>query len=124
MLQAIDTPRWETALVDYCDFRLSRAFEYDNLRAKKVTGLTRFFTMQWHAIFPLELIALKAIYERQTGKVLNLNVDHPLLQTPLMNPPSFDALPEDDLLKHRNAKSASHYGNDWQPYVLIDLLLR
>lgn len=124
MLQAIDTPRWEAALMDYCDFRLSRAYEYENVRAKKATSQSWFFGRQWHAIFPLELIALKTIYEQQTGKALNLNVEHPLLQTPLMNLPKFDALPEDDLLKRLNAKSAQHYGDMWQPYTLLELAPR
>lgn len=124
MLEAIGTPNWETALMDYCDFRLSRSYEYESIRAKKATSLSWFFGRQWHAVFPLELIALKAIYEHQTGELLNLKVEHPLLQTPLMNPPKFDVLPEDDLLKRLSTKSAQYYGNNWQPFVLLDLMKR
>lgn len=124
LLEAIGTPEWNRALIDYCDLRLCRAFQFENTCSLKAEDRAFFYYRQWHAIFPLELLALKTIYEAQTGGRLSLEADHPLLHTSLMNPPAFDRLSEDELLEKLNIRSAQHYGDSWQPYKLIPLELR
>ncbi|MBI1890569.1 MAG: hypothetical protein HYS18_07985 [Burkholderiales bacterium] len=123
LLRSIDTELWESALLSYCDYRLSRAYEFPNAEALKAKpGAGYFFNRQWFAIFPLELLALKNLYESLAGGALDLQIEHPLLRLPLICAPRIVELPQDELLQKLIARSMANYGDLWQPYSLIDLI--
>lgn len=125
LLTAIGTPQWDSALADYCDYRLSRAYEFPDAKATKAKpGSGYFFNMQWYAIYPLELLALKRIVELQTGQTLSLSIEHPLLHTPLMNTPVIHELPTDALLDQLIGRLSKQYADWWRPQDEIPLVSR
>jgi hypothetical protein len=54
----------------YCDFRLSRAFQFEDGNAKKPrrpSDLMFVFEAQWLALFPFELFSLRGVYRAIAG---------------------------------------------------------
>jgi hypothetical protein len=125
LLETASSPAdFAAALIDYCDFRLSRAFQFespDSARPRKPSDPMYLFEQQWFAIFPLELLALQAVYRKATGRELSLIADHPLLQTPLMSVPSMLPLAEDILTGELRSLGAKTFGAAWKPLTPIDL---
>ncbi|ADU37955.1 MULTISPECIES: hypothetical protein [Variovorax] len=79
------------ALVDYCDYRVAQCLGYDGIDAVNRRRPSQYASILdlggWSQSFPLELFTLKLAYEQATGGSMNLNADHPLLQTSLMTMP-------------------------------------
>jgi len=126
LLEAADTPaKFERALTAYCDFRLSRAFQFEDANAprpRKPADPMYVFEMQWIAAFPLELFALREICRRTTGQAPALVGDHPLLQSPLMEMPPLLPLVHDELAASFEAFGRRTYGSHWQPLLAVPLL--
>ena len=123
LLSSIGTPGWDEALASYCDYRLSRAYEFpDTNAAKAKPGSGYFFNMQWYAIYPLELLALKRIVELQMQTNLSLDIDHPLLHTPLIDTPAIPDLPKDELLAQLVKRLSNQYASWWQPEEAVPLV--
>lgn len=124
LLRAVGDPgAFKPALLDYCDWRLSRAYGFKDSQAKKSDSEVKlgYFIRQWIAICPFELLALQAVYRAATGRTLDLDVDHPLLRTPLMSPPAFDELATDALLDQVAETARCQFGERWQPEALVPL---
>jgi hypothetical protein len=64
LLEAVDDKdAFASALVRYCDFRLSRAYQFENTEARKprrATDTMYVFEAQWLALFPFELCSCAA----------------------------------------------------------------
>ncbi|WOB06970.1 hypothetical protein [Piscinibacter gummiphilus] len=120
LLRAIGTPSWEAELANYCDYRLSRAYEFPSREAPRAKpGSYYFFNRQWFAIVPLELLALKAVHDRHAEAPLSLDVDHPLLRTPCVNLPSVERLISDEVLDAVIRRYETEFGTGWQPFVVL-----
>lgn len=126
LLETAHNPiEFEKALKSYCDFRLSRSFQFENQLAQKPRKAhdgMYLFEQRWLAIFPFELLALQAIYEKTTGAKLSLKIDHPLLQTPLLNLPAPIESTEDDLTRAIRLFGENYFNKYWQPLNKIELL--
>lgn len=119
LLLAIGTPSWEAELLRYCDYRLSRAYEFPDREATRAKpGSYYFFNRQWFAIVPLELLALKAVHDRHAETPLCLDADHPLLRTPCVNLPSIERLPSDEVLDAVIRRHETEFGTAWQPFAI------
>jgi len=125
LLETADAPdKFARALVEYCDFRLSRAFQFENpdaLRPRKPADPMYVFEAQWIAAFPLELFALREICRRATGRAPLLEGEHPLLQSPLMQVPSMLPLAQDELAGQFEAFGRRTYGAQWKPLLPVAL---
>lgn len=89
LLQACSQPeRWQTALVEYCDWRLANAYGYAFMGAPKRRRQSNMESVldreAVEQVFPVELLTLRLAYERSTGQPLHLDAPHPMLQGPLM----------------------------------------
>lgn len=119
LLGAVGSKDFEEALVEYCDFRLARAQGYASLQAQRPSPANRESTFEFEgyffALFPLELLVLKAVYEKTTHKPLSLEADHPLLHLPTMNLPESFMLIEDDITKAMQALGEREFGDNWKP---------
>lgn len=119
LLGAVGSKDFEEALVEYCDFRLARAQGYASLQAQRPSPANRESTFEFEgyffALFPLELLVLKAVYEKTTHKPLSLEADHPLLHLPTMNIPESFILIEDDITKAMQALGEREFGDNWKP---------
>jgi hypothetical protein len=119
-----DQRAFQAALVDYCDFRLSRAFQFDHPGAKRPRNASDpmyIFETQWIALLPLELLALRAVYRRTSGKELSLQADHPLLKTRLMNFPTELQLSSTQTTNELRRYGQRIFGNDWHPLTRVAL---
>lgn len=126
LLTEVDNPKsFSHALMSFLDYRLSRAYQFRDTKARKAEpGAYFLFHRQWKAILPAELLALKALAKRVRGIDLNLEVDHPLAQTPLLQPPRFEQLPSDPLLDEIVKASREYFGDLWQPDEVVPLIRR
>lgn len=119
LLGAVGNDDFEEALVEYCDFRLARAQGYASLQAQRPSPANRESTFEFEgyffALFPLELLVLKAVYEKTTHKPLSLETDHPLLHLQTMNIPESFTLIEDDITKAMQALGEREFGDNWKP---------
>jgi len=116
---------FEHALIEYCDFRLSRAYGFESVDSTKARGSDKTqyqFQRQWFAIWPLELLAMQAVFRRCTGRSLSLNAEHPLLKTPLMTVPSMLPFAETDYSRRLHSLGRDVYGEKWQPWDSLDLV--
>lgn len=116
-----DPSEFRAALVQYADFRLARMHEYPSQYATK-----RYPEMHTDALtygplllFPAELLAFKAIYQRTTGKTCTLEADHPVLNPKLLNPPQGLALLDNELTRKVNTVGNEIYGESWKPNELV-----
>lgn len=124
LLNAVgDANVFKVALLDYCDWRLSRAYGFKDSLAKKSDSEVKYgyFIRQWIAICPFELLALQSVCREVTGRMLDLDIDHPLLRTPLMSPPVFGELVTDVLLDQVTETGQRQFGERWQPEALVPL---
>lgn len=124
LLRAVgDSGTFKTALLDYCDWRLSRAYGFKDCQAKKPDSDVKYgyFIRQWIAICPFELLALQSVYHDVTGRMLDLAGNHPLLLTSLMSPPIFNDLATDALLEKVTEAGMRQFGERWQPEALVRL---
>lgn len=119
LLVNLGTTDFKDALIEYCDFRMARSLGYASLDALRPSPPNREASFEFEnfafALFPLELLALKAIYERTTGQILSLDSDHPLLRVPLMNIPKSFTLIEDDITISMQGLGKKVFGSDWKP---------
>jgi len=119
-----DERAFRAALIDYCDFRLSRAFQFDHPGAKrprKPSDPMYIFETQWIALLPLELLALRAVYRRTTGKELSLESDHPLLSGRLMDFPTNLQPSSNTTTETLRRYGERIFGDDWRPMTRIAL---
>ncbi|WP_157359861.1 hypothetical protein [Caldimonas brevitalea] len=113
------------ALVEYLDYRLSRAFQYASPAADKPARDARFlFERQWMAVLPAELLCLRWVCRQLRGIDLTLDVEHPLLKTPMLDVPSFQQLPDDPLLSDIVSVCLDYFGHLWAPETSVALIKR
>lgn len=120
-----DDELFEAALMSYCDFRLSRAFQFVDSQASKPRrpSDTMFvFESQWLALFPFELFSLKGAYQVATGKQLLLDAPHALLHTPLTRVPALTPLADTALTRDLQAYGKRHFVDQWQPLTRVSRL--
>lgn len=116
---------FEVSLVSYCDFRLSRAFQFNDAFARKPrrsTDTMFVFESQWLALFPFELFSLKGAYQAVTGEQLSLVAPHPLLHTPLMQVPELAPLADTSLARELQAYGQRCFGERWRPLTRVPSL--
>lgn len=114
---------FEKALVEYCDFRMARSMLYDNPDAKKqrkASDGAYIFEVPFFSLFPIELFALKAIYEKTTGNHLSLEADHPLLKSQLMKLGRYE-FNEDKTSTQLEKLGEKYFGAEWSPSALTPL---
>lgn len=111
----------KVALVNYCDWRLARANRHPDFFSEK-KRLDYVFSRSWWGIFPFELFAVQAIYQRCTGHQISLEADHPLLQSTLMHPPELYPLSETAESGRLQAFIKQIFGNSWQPLRPVPLV--
>jgi hypothetical protein len=118
----IDTVRapgeFAVVLTEYCDFRLARAFQFADTRATKPrrpADPMYLFETQWYAIFPVELIALRAVCRASLGIELALESSHPLIMPTLLEVPPPVAPAEDVLSAGLQRCGAQMFGSSWRP---------
>jgi hypothetical protein len=113
-LTAHDPAAFTGALAAYCDLRLSRAYGFEQRHSKRLRAseIDYMFQSQWFGLWPLELLALRAVHERCTGRQLLLT-GHPLLETPLMQVPSLAQPADSELTLRLQALGEKKYGPGW-----------
>ncbi len=114
---------FEKALIEYCDFRMARSLLYENqnvAKQRKPADGFYIFEIPSFSLLPLELFALKAVYESTTGKNLSLNVDHPLLQSPLMSVPKFN-LVSNKVGADLEILGKQSFASNWSPLKITPL---
>ena len=92
LLQACgEAGRWRDALVEFCDWRLANAYGYPEMGAAKRRRQSSLWSVldaeRIEQVLPVELLTLRFDYERATGRTLDLEAPHPMLQSPLMTLP-------------------------------------
>lgn len=112
------------ALEEYCDFRLARMHEYPSQHAtRRYPEIhTDALTYEPLLLFPAELLAFKAVFERITGETCDLSGNHALLNLPVMQPPSNLTLTENPYTERINAVGENSFGARWQPGNLVEVL--
>lgn len=111
------------ALERYADFRLARAYQYENVEAprpRKPSDPMFEFEAQWFALWPLELLAMNVLAERCFGKPLPLDAGHPLLDTPLLRIPAMLPLVETDVTAALRKMGEEAFGDAWRPLSGIE----
>jgi hypothetical protein len=124
LLSALDGDRRRQAVLDYCDFRLSRSFQFPDRDAKRPRDRDDpmyVFETQWIALLPLELLALQRLYKSVAGIDLDLVVGHPLLETPLVHVPRFTSLHNDAVTDMLQKYGREKFGDAWRPLTLLPL---
>lgn len=113
-----------SALDEYCDFRLARMHEYPSQHAKKHYPEIHTDALIYGPLllFPAELLAFKAIYEKTTGKPCTLSGNHPLLNLPCMRLPQNLTLPENQYTQRINEVGKASFGKQWNPGGLVEVL--
>jgi hypothetical protein len=122
LLSVADPARFQAALIAYCDFRLLRAFQIRDtqaMRPRKPSDSIFIFEMQWLAIAPFELLALRKIYFACTGTRLALVADHPLLRTVVANPPSLWPLDDTGIARSIRELGERVFANRWRPFTAL-----
>jgi hypothetical protein len=122
LFQALpDAAALPAALQAYCDWRLARTNRYpDFASTKKKQDYA--FGQSWWGVFPFELFAVQAIYQRCTGVAVSLEAAHPLLQSVLMHPPALYPLPETPESPRLAAFAKKVFGGAWQPLTPVGLV--
>lgn len=125
LLEFADSPDlFGKLLVEYCDFRMARSMLYENLDAKKQRKASDgdyIFEVPFFSIFPIELFAMKAIYEKTTGNHLSLEAEHPLLKSPLMKLGRYE-FNEDKTSVQLERLGQKYFSEKWMPLTLTDLV--
>jgi hypothetical protein len=124
LLNASDAGRRTQAVLDYCDFRLSRSFQFQDREAKRPRDRgdpMYVFETQWIALLPLELLALQRVSKSVAGIDLDLAVGHPLLETPLAHVPPFTSLRNDAVTDMLQKYGQQKFGASWRPLTLLPL---
>ncbi|MFT3858176.1 MAG: hypothetical protein QM742_11990 [Aquabacterium sp.] len=116
---ASDPAGFKAALIDFCDYRVAQCFGYNGIDATKRRRPSEDGSIMdrgtWEQVLPVELFTLKLAYETSTHQVMDLNADHPLLHTALMQRPfpPLKPLLEDALTKRLSDLGQAVYKKEW-----------
>ncbi len=126
LARVADAKAFSAALVECCDYRVMQALGYDSVDAARPRSGDRMSSVldigAWPKLYPLELFSVRYVCQMTTGRSLSLEVEHPLLKTPLMNVPPLLPLYEDDFIRRARAFAQDVFGTAWKPLTPIPLI--
>ena len=118
---APNAAEFRSALVDFCDYRVSECFGYHGIDAtvkrRPSADESIMDRGSWEQVYPVELLTLRHAFRKATGQELSLDAPHPLLQTPLMTleMPALTPLHQDGLTRSLAKLGETAFGAQWRP---------
>lgn len=125
MKSVTDPQAFSKELLTYLDHRVARSymFPYCGAPSRDRRDVSYMPAGPVTGLYPFELIALKAAVRRTLKIDIDLNVDHPLVQSPFFkSPPAVNLNYRDALLDRFDARARSEFGLDWRLLPSFELI--